>query len=67
MQAIKAVAAHLSLQERLEHSERLVDSEEIRRLRLAELRRGLAIGVAQADCSELRDVVEVFHNLRQSS
>ena len=67
VQEIKVVAAQLSPQERLELSEWLVDSEESRRLRLEELRRDLAIGVAQADRGELRNGAEVFRKLRQSS
>jgi len=67
VQEIKAVAAHLSLQERLELAEWLADSEEIRRLRLEELRRDLGLGVAQADRGELRDGAEVFRKLRLNS
>lgn len=64
VQEIKAAASQLSPRELLELSEWLANSEEVRRLRLEELRRDLAVGVGQADCGELRDSAEVFRKFR---
>jgi hypothetical protein len=66
VQEIKAAAFQLSPREQLELSEWLANSESVRNLRLEELRRDLAIGVAQADRGELRDSREVFRKLRQN-
>ena len=65
VQEIKVVAAQLSPQERLELSEWLANSAEVHRLRLEELRRDLASGIAQADRGELSDSSEAFRKLRQ--
>jgi len=63
VQEIKTAAARLSLRERLELSEWLADSEEVRHLCLEELRRDLVVGITQADRSELRDGPEVLRKL----
>ena len=66
VQEIKAAAFQLSPHELLELSEWLANSEAVRRLRLEELRRDLAVGIGQADRGELRDSSEVFRQLRQN-
>ncbi|MFA6543955.1 MAG: hypothetical protein WCS99_05995 [Limisphaerales bacterium] len=50
---IKAAAEQVSAEDRYELLHWLAGSEEMRRLELEELRRAIAIGVAQADRGEL--------------
>lgn len=45
----------------------LKEREEIRRLRLEELRKQIAVGIEQADRGELIDGAEVFARLREKS
>ena len=65
VQEIKQAASRLSAKERLELSEWLGQAQDVERLRLEELRRNIAIGIAQADRGELRDSDEVFRKLKQ--
>ena len=65
VQEIKQAASRLSAKERLELSEWLGEAQDVERLRLEELRRNIAIGIAQADRGELRDSDEVFRKLKQ--
>ncbi|MEK7677202.1 MAG: hypothetical protein AAB676_15345 [Verrucomicrobiota bacterium] len=53
VEEIKAAAASLKPEERFALYQWLYDSEELRRLRLAELKRDIAIGIEEADRGEV--------------
>jgi hypothetical protein len=64
VQEIKEAAGQLSVREQWELSRWLAESVEVRELQREELRREIAIGVAQADRGELRDAAAVFERLK---
>lgn len=61
---IKEAAQRLSPDERLQLANWLAESADVKGLRLDELRRELALGIAQADRGEMKDGAEVFARLR---
>ena len=64
MQEIKQAAARLSPEEQWELARWLAENDEVKRLRREELRREIAIGIAQADRGEMTDGAEVFQRLK---
>ena len=63
VQEIKEAVTRLSPREQWELSQWLAQTEDVKELRRAELRRALAVGIAQADRGELTDSAKVFARL----